>query len=111
LGSKLLFGLPGNPVSALVTCLLLVTPALRRWQGVRDPAPSAVPGVLAETLVNSGDRRHFVRVVMDQHGEVRAAGAQASHRMKATAKSDGLVDVPSGATLTVGTRVSVLRWE
>ena len=33
---KLLFGLPGNPVSALVTFLLLVRPALLRWQGATD---------------------------------------------------------------------------
>ncbi|MCX6923839.1 MAG: molybdopterin molybdotransferase MoeA, partial [Verrucomicrobia bacterium] len=36
LGPKLLFGLPGNPVSAFVTFLLLVRPALRRWQGATD---------------------------------------------------------------------------
>jgi molybdopterin molybdotransferase len=111
LGSKFLFGLPGNPVSALVTCLLLVCPALRRWQGVTDAAPQSTPGVLDEPLVNAGNRRHFVRVLVDRNGRVRSAGVQASHRMKSTARSDGLVDVPPERTLAEGTRVDVLRWE
>src|SRR5262249_58404372 len=37
-GSKFLFGLPGNPVSAMVTFLLLVRPALLRWQGASEVA-------------------------------------------------------------------------
>ena len=62
---KLLFGLPGNPVSALVTFLLLVRPALLRWQGATDVSLPVHPGVLAEPLVNHGERRHFMRVKVD----------------------------------------------
>ena len=75
---KLLFGLPGNPVSALVTFLLLVRPALLRWQGATDISLPIHPGVLAEPLVNQGERRHFMRVRLDPAGKVHSAGVQAS---------------------------------
>jgi len=108
---KLLFGLPGNPVSALVTFLLLVRPALLRWQGARNVALPVHPGVLAEPLVNDGERRHFMRVRVDAVGKVYSAGIQASHMLSSLAAATGLVDVPAQATLPAGTPVLVLRWE
>ena len=111
IGKKFLFGLPGNPVSAFVTFLLLVRPALARWQGARDASLPAHPGTLAEPLSNPGDRRHFTRVIVDAAGNVRAAGAQASHLLGSLAAANGLVDVPPRTTLPSGGTVSVLRWE
>jgi molybdopterin molybdotransferase len=108
---KLLFGLPGNPVSAFVTFLLLVRPALLRWQGATAVAPPAHPGVLAEPLVNHGERRHFMRVKVDPSGEIHTTGTQASHVLSSLAAANGLVDVPPHTTLAAGTAVSVLRWE
>src|ERR1035437_6535021 len=90
---KFLFGLPGHPVSALVTFLLLVRPALLRWQGAREVGLPAYPGVLAEPLSNPGERRHFMRVRMNEAGEVSSAGTQASHVLSSVAKANGLVDV------------------
>jgi molybdopterin molybdotransferase len=110
LGEKFLFGLPGNPVSAFVTFLLLVRPALRRWQGADDLALPIHRGVLGEALSNSGDRRHFVRVRMDREGNVFSAGQQASHALASLAASDGLLDLPPSTSLAAGTRVGVLRW-
>ena len=109
-GEKLLFGLPGNPVSALVTFLLLVRPALRRWQGAADVSLPAHSGVLAEALANPGPRRHFIRVKVDADGKVFSAGVQASHVLSSLAEANGLVDVPPGTTLMAGTTVRVLRW-
>ncbi|HVV71244.1 MAG TPA: gephyrin-like molybdotransferase Glp, partial [Verrucomicrobiae bacterium] len=60
-GEKLLFGLPGNPVSALVTVLLLVRPALLHWQGATNLSLPAHSGLLAGAIANPGARRHFVR--------------------------------------------------
>jgi molybdopterin molybdotransferase len=111
LRGKLLFGLPGNPVSALVTFLLLVRPALLRWQGATDVSLPAHPGVLAEPLVNHGERRHFIRVKADSAGMVRSTGIQASHVLSSVAAADGLVDVPADTTLAAGSQVTVLRWE
>ena len=108
---KLLFGLPGNPVSALVTFLLLVRPALLRWQGATDVSLPAHPGVLAEALANPGERRHFMRVKVDPTGKVESAGLQASHVLSSLAAANGLVDVPPQTTLAAGSAVTVLRWE
>jgi len=107
---KFLFGLPGNPVSALVTFLLLVRPALLRLQGARVVELPRHPGTLLEPLANRGDRRHFVRVIVDERGQVRSAGQQASHALSPLAKANGLVDVPPQATFAAGTVVPVLRW-
>jgi molybdopterin molybdotransferase len=111
LQGKLLFGLPGNPVSALVTFLLLVRPALLRWQGATDVSLPAHPGVLAEPLANLGERRHFIRVKVDATGKVRSTGIQASHVLSSVAAANGLVDVPADTTLAEGSAVTVLRWE
>jgi molybdopterin molybdotransferase len=108
---KLLFGLPGNPVSAFVTFLLLVRPALLRWQGATTIGLPASAGVLAEPLLNPDNRRHFMRVSMDSKGQVRSAGTQASHMLSSLALAEGLVDVPPRTSLATGTIVQVLRWE
>jgi molybdopterin molybdotransferase len=111
LGEKLLFGLPGNPVSALVTFLMLVRPALLRWQGGAALSLPSSPGCVVEPLVNPGGRRHFLRVTIDDRGNVRSAGAQASHMLSSLAAANGLVDVPPETTFSKGTSVPVLRWE
>ncbi|HZL44093.1 MAG TPA: gephyrin-like molybdotransferase Glp [Verrucomicrobiae bacterium] len=111
LADKFLFGLPGNPISAVVTFLVLVRPALERWQGAGAIELPGSPGVLAEPLANPGGRRHFVRVCMDAQGNVRSAGVQASHTLSSLLSANGLVDVPARTTLGQGTTVRVLRWE
>lgn len=108
---KFLFGLPGNPVSALVTFHLLVRPALARLQGATAVALPSCSACLAEALSNDGDRPHFMRVTIDTTGNARSAGKQASHALSSLASSDGLVEVPAGKTLPQGSLVRVLRWE
>ena len=109
LGEKFLFGLPGNPVSALVTFLVLVRPALLHWQGAAEVELPSHFCTLSEALVNRGDRRHFVRVQLDADGMARPAGAQASHRLGSLAVANGLVDVPPGMTLAAGALARVWR--
>ena len=111
LGQKLLFGLPGNPVSAMVTFLLLVRPALLRWQGAMDVAPPTQSGVLADAISNDGNRQHYVRVQIDSSGNVRSAGIQSSHMLNSLAKADGLLAVPPNSRLEAGTRVNIVRWQ
>ena len=82
---KYLFGLPGNPVSAFVTFLLLVRPALLRWQGATEVSLPTYPGILGEPLDNQGERRHFLRVKVDAEGKVYSAGVQASHVLNSLA--------------------------
>ena len=110
LGEKFLFGLPGNPVSAFVTFLLLVRPAILWWQGAKKISFPTHPGVLGEALSNTGDRRHFVRVRADATGKFFSAGKQASHALCSLAAADGLLDVPPRTTLAAGSSVTVLRW-
>src|SRR5207244_573587 len=102
---KFLFGLPGNPVSALVTFLLLVRPALRRWQGAKDGGLLSQTATLAEPLANPGSRRHFMRVIVGPEGTARPAGTQASHILSSLAAANALVDVPPQTTYPAGTMV------
>jgi molybdopterin molybdotransferase len=108
---KCLFGLPGNPVSAFVTFLLLVRPALLRVQGATDVELPSRPGILEEPLSNRGDRTHFMRVEIDDNGLVRSTGAQASHMLSPLAKANGLVGVPKETCWERGTTVKVLTWD
>jgi molybdopterin molybdotransferase len=108
---KLLFGLPGNPVSAFVTFLLMVRPALLRWQGATSVGLPTSLGALAEPFSNPDNRRHFVRVSVDAKGKVRSAGTQASHILSSLALAEGLIDVPAKTNFAAGTTVQVLRWE
>jgi molybdopterin molybdotransferase len=110
-GGKFLFGLPGNPVSAFVTFLLLVRPALRRWQGARAVSLPAHPALLGEPVSNVGDRRHFLRVRVDEAGRVFSAGRQASHALASLAAANGLLNLPPGAAFAAGASVAVLRWD
>jgi molybdopterin molybdotransferase len=110
LNSKLLFGLPGNPVSALVTFLLLVRPALCKLLGARDTNLPGVTGELTEPLHNPGDRRHFIRCRWHS-GKIIPAGRQGSHLLGSLGAANCLVDVPPGARLGAGSIVTALFWE
>jgi molybdopterin molybdotransferase len=109
--TKSLFGLPGNPVSAFVTFLLLVRPAILKMQGVAGGALPAHLATLAEEIHNRGDRRHFMRVVVDGRGNVRSAGLQASHALNSLAAANALLAVPPNTLWPAGRTVEVLRWE
>jgi len=60
-GATLVFGLPGNPVSALVTAMIFVLPALRALAGHADPVGLRLSLPLAAPLPANGIRRHFLR--------------------------------------------------
>jgi len=109
LGGKFLFGLPGNPVSAFVTFLVLAYPAMRRWQGARHPGLPVFSGVLGEPLSNPGDRRNFLRVRVDSEGRVFSAGKQGSHVLASLARADGLLEMAPGQHLAAGQVVTLRR--
>jgi molybdopterin molybdotransferase len=102
----LLFGLPGNPVSSVVTFELFVRPALRRLAGRQGVGRSIDRAVLLEPVTKSHGRRAFLRVrverqadgspVRDGTGRVlaRLAGGQGSHMISALAAADGLAVIP-----------------
>lgn len=108
-----LFGLPGNPVSALVGFELLVRPALRLLAGHKRLERTVVDAVLDETLLRRRDGKlHAVHVVgrfnEDGRVHVTSAGRQGSHLVWATTGANGLALVPDGEGLAVGQTVPVM---
>ena len=112
-GDTLVFGLPGNPVSALVGCELFVKPALRALQGLADPLPRFEPGRLAAGLRRNGERDEFVRARSRVDGDavvLEPVTGQESHMIVRSAVADALVHVPRGnGELAAGSTVSWLR--
>jgi molybdopterin molybdotransferase len=109
---RLVFGLPGNPVSAAVTFLILVRPALMKLRGLTDWELPVTQAEAAEEFVNRGDRAHFVRVRLTRQGEKWLAAPlprQGSHVISSLANADGLVEVPPDGAIHRGNAVSVLR--
>lgn len=105
-GDRLIFGLPGNPVSAVVTFLLLVRPALRSMRGESEldlPRHSVPAG---EDFPNDSARLTFYRGVWDGH-TVRSAGDQGSHVMSALARANCLVELPACQTIRQGEPVTI----
>ena len=77
---RLYFGLPGNPVSSMVSFLLFVAPALRKAMGQRAHlVPPTVTAMLDAPLTSRGDRRAYlrVRVSADAHGALVASPMRA----------------------------------
>ncbi len=109
------FGLPGNPVSSMVSYEVLARPALRKLAG-QPPARwhrPAVAAVAAEAFPRHADGKlHLLRVVGARGDDgvlrVRSAGGQASHHLTGMAAADGLALLPDGAGLDAGDPISVL---
>jgi molybdopterin molybdotransferase len=112
-GDTLVFGLPGNPVSALVGCELFVKPALRAMLGLTDPLPRFEPGQLAAGLRRNEERDEFVRARSRVDGEtlvLEPVTGQESHMIVRAAAADALVHVPRGnGELAAGSTVRWLR--
>jgi molybdopterin molybdotransferase len=108
-----IFGLPGNPVSSLVSFELLARPALRRMMGHHRLTRRSLVAVVDEPLARHPDGKvHFMRVNGDFGDDgryhVRPVGAQGSHQLAATALADALAVVPDGPGVPVGAEVAVL---
>jgi molybdopterin molybdotransferase len=98
-GSTLVFGLPGNPVSSLVSCELFVRPALRALQGAADPGPRFAVGRLTTTVGRNPARDDLLRArtkLTDDGVELEPVGGQESHMIVSAAEADALVLVPRG---------------
>ncbi|HUI08506.1 MAG TPA: gephyrin-like molybdotransferase Glp [Verrucomicrobiae bacterium] len=105
------FGLPGNPVSAAVTFLVLVRPALLKLRGVTNWELPSVAAEAVEEFVNQGDRLHFMRGWLEQRNDkwvVTPLARQASHVISSLANANCLVAVPEGETVKRGTIVTAL---
>lgn len=107
----LVFGLPGNPVSAMVTFEEFVRPALRRMAGHRALFRPRIEAQLAEPLRKQAGRLHFVRVRLAREGGRVVAtptGNQSSGVLRSMALADGLLVFPAEAReLAAGAPVQV----
>ncbi len=110
-GCPLVFGLPGNPVSAVVTFSLFVAPALAALQGAPSPKPPRETAVLGADVPRNPGRDQMIRVRLQDEGNLLRAypnGAQGSHILTSLLGADALAlipsgdgEVPSGTTVTL----------
>jgi molybdopterin molybdotransferase len=112
-GRTLVFGLPGNPVSALVGALLFVWPALLALHGARDPRPRFEEGRLAVPLRRDPRRDSLVRAASESTSAgvaLTPVAGQDSHMIVRAARADVLVYVDRGAgELPAGAAARYLR--
>jgi len=98
--SLMVFGLPGNPVSAFVTCELLVKPALRQMAGSSHPWPSRISCQLGHDFVLDSGRPEFHRAMIhsNEHGVLIASssGFQRSSALMSMRGAQVLLELPSG---------------
>jgi molybdopterin molybdotransferase len=104
------FGLPGNPVSAFVTFLQFVRPAVLRMMGATNLDLPQVPAKLATDLTNNGDRPHYIRGKLE-HGKFRPVGRQESHALFGLSQANALLRVAVGQSLKEGQIVDVQIWD
>jgi molybdopterin molybdotransferase len=99
LGEKLVFGLPGNPVSTVVTFSLFVAPALRALQGQASPERQ-VQARLASSVRQNPRREQAIRVRLEHSDGVPIAipnGPQGSHMITSLLGADALALIPVGS--------------
>jgi molybdopterin molybdotransferase len=107
---KPIFGLPGNPVSALLTFELFVRPALLRLQGRTKLQRPRASARLVEDVEKPPHLRFFARAIYDERdGTVRTTGPQGSGILRSMALANCLVDLPVGPSLVpAGSKVTVI---
>ena len=110
---KPVFGLPGNPVSSMVSFELFARPALRKMMGHRDLERPTVDAMADSPLNRSPDgKTHFLRVMAEPdsggHYHIWASGGQGSHMLWSMAKANALAILPDGEGLPAGEMVKTM---
>jgi molybdopterin molybdotransferase len=98
----LVFGLPGNPVSAMVTFEQFVRPALLKMTGHQACFRPLLRATLTERLQKSAGRLHFVRVELERKGDqllARSTGTQSSGALRSMTLASGLLIFPAEQTV------------
>jgi len=114
LGDTPVFGLPGNPVSSMVSFELLARPGLRKMMGIAGDGvhrPRISATAEGELPRRPDGKTHFARVNLrweDGIAMIRSAGGQGSHQLSAMAGADALAALPDGDGLAVGDTANVL---
>jgi len=109
-GGCAVFGLPGNPVSAFVTFLQFVRPAILKMMGANNLDLPKMTIRLAVDLATEGDRTHYVRGRIE-NGTCVTIGRQESHSLFGLSQSNALLPVAVGESLKAGAIVEVHTWD
>jgi molybdopterin molybdotransferase len=108
---KPVFGLPGNPVSSMVSFEQFVRPSLLKMMGHRQIFRPVIEAVLKEDIQKKPGRRHFIRASITferDHYAVNVSGAQGSGILKSMVRANGLIVIPEDCEMVrVGERVKV----
>lgn len=100
-GPTLFFGLPGNPVSAMVTFELFVRPTLRKMRGLADVRRPTVQAHITAEATHEPGRRSFQRARLSREGDnwvVFPLSGQGSHQMRSLVEANALLIVPEDVT-------------
>jgi molybdopterin molybdotransferase len=104
------FGLPGNPVSAFVTFLQFVQPAILKMMGANNLDLPKTSARLTADLTNEGNRPHYVRGRIE-NGTFVPVGRQESHALFGLSQSNALLRIAVGESLRAGEIVDVQTWD
>jgi molybdopterin molybdotransferase len=108
---KLVFGLPGNPVSSMITFEEYVRPALLKMMGREEIFRRTIKATLTEDIKKKGGLKHFIRALVEKEGEkftVSTTGEQGSGILKSMVLANGIIVLPEDMTLVKkGEKVSV----
>ena len=104
------FGLPGNPVSAFVTFLQFVRPAILRMMGAKNLDLPQASAKLTVGLTNDGDRPHYFRGRLE-HGKFTPVGRQESHALFGLSQANALLRAAAGQSLKANEIVDVQIWD
>ncbi len=91
-------GLPGNPVSSMVSFERFAKPAIRKMMGETDLTPHIVQAIVQDSFGSDG-RESYIRVILEQHADgthATTTGNQGSHVITSLVKANGLLIVPEG---------------
>jgi molybdopterin molybdotransferase len=104
------FGLPGNPVSAFVTFLQFVRPAILKMMGSTNLDLPQLPAKLTVDLTNDSDRAHYIRGRLE-HGKFTPVGRQESHALFGLSQSNALLRLDLAHSLKADEIVDVQIWD
>jgi len=112
IGHSIFLGLPGNPVSAIVTYLLIAQPLLLKMAGGRPAPPQSHPALLAGEVSHAPGREEYQRGILEQRDGINwvvVSGDQSSNRLATFSGADCLIRIPKEAgNLRTRTEVEVL---
>ena len=110
-----MLGMPGNPVSVMVSFEIFARPAILKMQGMTEYARHTVEATLADEITSKDERRHYVRVRVEKEGETYIAhltGGQGSGILSSMVKANGFAVIPEEWThAPAGSRVQVILFD